>query len=556
MINQDLIKYIDIQLRRGLAWDKIKETLLSNGWTDDVIEENYKEVAKPVEEPAPNKPAEVIEPKEASPVQEAPQEYYRPAEPPQEPVSSVMPREEPKPERMMPLEHMAFEEPKPGNSKRLIIIGAIIGLVVLIGGGAAFAYYQYIFPQKIFYEAISNSIENIDTGAMQTTQSIHADVGVKEGVITLSEASQYKYFSGSLDMQASLDASGDIMKALWAGKLEVSAKTDAQAQDSIAASMDVELRTDNDIIYGTIKDIQGFLNLPIDKNLASEYQQYFTDNILNEWFEMSFPSDGQGLSYYAAFKNSYIAQLQKNTNDYKKLGSYLANAFKMKVIGSEKIEGDDCYHYQIAINQAGLWSLIKEYLDFGENVTDEQWQAYENDYNSQVWPILQKIDIQEWSTKKDPYIRKYSLQYNDNFDSNASMPLSSISLNYSGTFKKLINLIVEIPQNAKSVNELVDAFNNVNSNYVIKASLAQFMAGINDYKTKNGTYSGFISRSFGKDIIEYINSVGGDTAVAYTSRTKYCLAKQLFGGAGSWCIDYKGFSEISENCKKETYSCE
>lgn len=589
MINQELVKYIEVQLKRGLSWDEIKDILLSNGWTEDVIEENYKEVSKSIQPPEAIKPVETptviaqpIEPqniakpvetmqmqeKEINPIQEAPQEY-KISEPitPKETVINVMPKEEIKEEvkmeNLMPAEPVGFEEPKPRNTKKLMmILGIAIGALVLIGGGAAFAYYQFVFPQKVFYDVISNAAANIDMIANQSTVSFKADAELKqEALDMLSLDPSYKFISLSLNNQASVDLSGETaLKALWSGTIALNSKPDAQSQDSKQISLSAEIRTDNNVVYGAITDLQGLESLPLEKSLADEYQQYFTTNIKNQWVKFDLPVDSQGQSYYSEYKKEYNDQIQKNIENYNTFNPQIKKALKIKVMGSEKIEGDDCYHYQLTFDQQELWNLLKSVTQNSatEAISDTQWQTYQNDYNNIIWPSLQKANIELWATKKNSYIRKYQLTYNDNFANVSEVQISTISITSTGTVKKLTpgSVVVDVPQNTKDAMELLfSSYVNANKDYVIKADMLTFMDGISQYYATNKSYSGFISRSTGKDIIAHMDALGGGSTIAYTSKAKYCLAKELLSGEGSWCIDSTGFIGISSNCKKETYSC-
>jgi hypothetical protein len=88
--------------------------------------------------------------------------------------------------------------------------------------------------------------------------------------------------------------------------------------------------------------------------------------------------------------------------------------------------------------------------------------------------------------------------------------------------------------------------------------MAQLRTAADSFKTAKGTYVGFISAADGgHDLVTSLNNLGGEVAVAYTSKTKYCISKKLPALKKYVCIDNSPYSYISETqtCNKQTFLC-
>lgn len=612
MINQEIINYINFHLKKGVFWETIKKDLLDAGWPDADLEENYQQILKekiagsavyrePIEEKDLAVEENLIEPiKQDQPLESEPVELFNESEakpdfspiekynypevqennltPAQDYTTEPIDQEERDLGGVIenPIEQPITEEPEqvspisvgknPKKNLTAIIISLILFLLIVSGG--AFAYYEYIFPQQLFLKALDNISDNLDTRAMELSQSFVGSVSLKEPYQAYEK--NINNASLELNLKTEIDFNNDQKLVANAfGDLKVLAQ-EIQG-GTIEAKASFEARTDDNIVFFLAKEIVGlekaFEFFGENSEQAAETSQLLIQNFSNQW--ISAPISAYQLETYAEIKQSYEQAKQKLFDFYKANRADIIKVAKIKKIGSEKIENDDCFVFEINFNKAEMKKVFlnfASYYAYSPEIFESNLQFYEDNFENDVWPSLEKIEMKVWVTKNDPIFRKYSLAYEDNFENYPSSPFSSVFFTYDGTYKKLNSnsVIVYIPESTKTLEQAMESLMQIDygqtqsssKNSLTKALLDQASMLANIYKAENNTYIGFISKGGGAELINEMNSLGGRQAFVYTAKDKYCVIKELPETKDSWwCVDHTGYKGLSNNCTKNTYSC-
>lgn len=582
MINQELIKYIEFHLKNGSSWEKIKSDLMAAGWPNDAIEENYSQIEKSKPTVQEIKPLELVA--EEKPVQQNLADSFR--EPiddtlenlsanelkPNEPVTewpgvkeNIQPSvtelkpanfEQPKP--ITPIEPVRVAEPpvekivKPQKSFKGLIVGIISILLVVLAGGGAFAYYQYFYPQQLIASAIQDLLKTSPDKYFETSVLLTGDLSSKENMFT-PHINNTAYNYGSLTFNAKVDidtSDTNNLKATLSQNGEFTIKPSKDSTNSLSMSESFDGIENSNISYFKLNSVQGLENFGQQDSII----QFINQN-LNQWFELSSDQTGGATSSEEIMKQrqEFLALFTKD--DLSKIMQY-------KVLGSEKIENDDCFKYQVSFSKDALKNFLIKDQDLS---SDEKVQISTN-FDNNVWPVLQKSDFKVWVTKNNPYFRKYQIVYSDKFEDSFSLPLSEVSLNLQLIYKKLSAgaVTINVPQNIKSAVDLMASYDKISlqaqkistSDNKIKSTSYVLQQIAKFYQEQNKTYLNFVAKGDGLKLIQEINQQGGRAAFIYITKDKYCITKELIANPGTyWCIDNSGYYDVSNNCTKKTYSC-
>ncbi|MFA5009119.1 MAG: hypothetical protein WC534_00875 [Candidatus Paceibacterota bacterium] len=616
MINQELINYINFHLKKGVFWETIKKDLLDAGWPDADLEENYQQILKekisasansnsvyrePIEDqdltpiessvnltnqhqPLEEKPVELF--KEETTMADFPsnQEKYNYPEIQENnitPVENYAPEQLNQQERDLGPGMENFSEPfqaedpnlvtpvsvgkeKPKKNIKVLIISLVLFFLIL--GGGAFAYYEYVFPQQTFLKALDNFSNNLDTRAMEASQSVSAN-------FVLKPESKTSFDFNNLSLSANLKEEFDFnseqkLVANASGDINLYMQTKQGEAKKTSASF--ETRTDDNVIFFLVNSLIGIENVfeffGTESEMAVQTSQILRENIVNQW--ISAPISSYQIETYAQIKKIYEEQKQKLDDFYQANRADIIKMAKIKKIGSEKIEkdeNDDCFVYQVDFNKEETKKVLSSYLSYFK-INTNTGISTDSIFEDDVWPIIEKIKIKLWVTKNDPVFRKYSFAYEENFENDLSVDISSLSINFEGAYKKLNpNLItIYIPESTKTLEQAMETLMQIDygqsqstKDVDTKTLLDQASVLANTYKAQNNTYIGFISKGGGADLINQMNNLGGRAAFVYTAKDKYCITKELPDTKESWwCVDSAGYKGLSNNCTKKTYSCE
>lgn len=600
MINQELIKYIEFHLQNGSSWEKIKSDLMAAGWPNNAIEENYAQIAKPkaaeenksllVEE---IKPLELVA--EEKPVQQNPADNFRESiddtseklsvnEPkPIEPATSFTewagvkeniqaPVNEPAPinfeqtKPIAPIEATPVAQPpieritQPQKSSKGLIIGIIFILLIALAGGGAFAYYQYIYPQQVVASAMQNILKLDSDKYFEISASLFGDFTAKESLSINNEA--YNYASLTINAKTDIDASDENnIKSNFSQSADIAIKQSKSSTTSLIASERLEGLETNNTLYFKLNNFQGLESaLPIFRmeSMQNQIIQFVNQNVLNQWFILPLDQAGSNATPQEIIKQrqQIVSLLAANKNE-------LSKAIQYKALGSEKIENDDCFKYQLVFNKDALKSLLVKVL--GQQSESEQ-ASFSTYFDNTVWPFLQKTNFNVWATKNNPYFRKYQIIYLGGAQNEIGFAVSSLSANFQITYKKLSAgaVTINVPQNTKSAIDLLSSYEtmilkseqDLDNDEIIKSDTNKLQAFAEQYKNQNKTYWNFTAKGDGFTLVKDMNLAGGKTAFIYIAKDKYCITKELTLNPGTyWCIDNSGYAGVSNNCTQKTYSC-
>jgi len=587
--------------------ETIKKDLLDAGWPDADLEENYQQILKekisasansnsvyrePIEDqdltpiessvnltnqsqPLEEKPVELFKEETAMADFPSNQEKYNYPEIQENnitPVENYAPEQLNQQERDLGPGMENFSEPfqaedpnlvtpvsvgkeKPKKNIKVLIISLVLFFLIL--GGGAFAYYEYVFPQQTFLKALDNFSDNLETRAMELSQSVSAN-------FVLKPESKTPFDFNNLSLSANLKEKFDFnseQKLVANASGDVNLYMQTKQGETKKTSASFETRTDDNVIFFLVNSLIGIENVyeffGMESEMAVQTSQILRENIVSQW--ISAPISSVQLESYAEIKGQFEKIKQKFDDSYQANRADIIKMAKIKKIGSEKIENDDCFVYQVDFNKEETKKVFLSYISFSEINTDS---VFEED----IWPEIEKIKIKLWVTKNDPVFRKYSYIYEQNFENNSDVEFLSASFSLEGTYKKLNpNLItIYIPESTKTLEQALEALMQLDygqsqstKDVDTKTLLNQASVLANTYKAQNNTYIGFVSKGGGADLINQMNNLGGRAAFVYTAKDKYCITKELPDTKDSWwCVDSAGYKGLSNNCTKKTYSCE
>lgn len=583
MANLELVQYINSQIEKNIPWEKIKGDLLRVGWTLEIVEESYQQSLKDKapQESLAAKPAPAFLPEEPSPKMLSKEESLIQAETSAiqpEPLQQSASAEEPlkaEPIQQQPAQpaaptaafsNLAATLEKPKKKSWLVWIIVLVVLILGLAGGG-YAYYQYVYPQQIFYTAIEKGVKNFGNDkAGEITIALNGNIILKEGMplATIGKTPVYKYASFQGDLKTNYDISNiDNAKGTLSISAQASFKPEVQSSESINVNGLSELRLENNNLYLIIQELNAediFAEdvRPQVQALVQDFQGQWLGGVLSE------EDIRNTLRAYNQILEENKLKLSKNYDKYKK---DLKSAIQIKLLGSEKIENDDCFYYQIVLDKSGIKNLNKKILDDYAKENSMQSQYSEQRFENDIWPTLQTVDIKIWIAKKSSSLRKWSIAYNNNFEKYSDFSIASLSLNLSQAYKKLEpnTIAVAAPQSFKNFR---DVYSNLmqawplifkENDRSVQSNLEDLQIGAKNYYEANKTFVGFNTETSmsAPQIIKIINNFGGRAAFVYIAKDKYCITKELPDTKGVyWCIDNNGYAGVSNNCTKKTYSCQ
>jgi len=550
MLNQELVKYISFQLNKKIAWEEIKKPLLAKGWTEPVLEENYQEILKTrlfstsVSEQKPQLTQEVT----ATPKEEIKPAFVFEAEK-EKAIESVTPTEQASPQEGLPefnpeLRAEPIEQPKQDivnifepkkespKKKGLLVPILFVILVLLLVGGGVFAYFTYFenTPEKIMDKTLNN-LSKVKSGEYYGSLNLNVneitDEATKNALVPEDLSKLTANFTGFFDVNDSNDIKGSLL-------VDTSI-----AMVSQNATANFEIGMTGNALYGLVNSVY----LP----QSAEMQRNIMSLLTSSWVKYDIPDvDGQKISSVISARTGDLfndAQFKKD----------LVSALSVKLIGTEKIDGVDCYHGQVSLNKDGTKIILREL----EKDVDQA--VFDSDYGDFFDNILSKVDIQAWIGKSDLLLHKIYVKSNVEVDGHPAVLDLSIGIKNQNKQVKFT-----VPELTKNWNDIMgslgmaflqDQATNTDPNILIKDQMEQLSIVADLFKNTKGTYVGFVSSVDGKKISDKITSLGGKVAGVVTAKDSYCIATKLLDNAGYWCIDSKGNSLISNNCTKKTYSC-
>jgi hypothetical protein len=312
------------------------------------------------------------------------------------------------------------------KSKKGLLIGLVIALVVLVlGGGAAAAYFGYVVPNKpenVLKTALVNGF------AQNKVDSEHfngkVSVTDKTSNMTLSGT-----FNGGSTAKGAFDMTADI--------------------DAVVTKVKLDVRSvDGDTVYlrvGGLNGLPELLNAYGGGTATSSSEMAAYASIIgilnNQWIEIN-------QSILSQLGAADMGSFKITDADRTKIGNaYEAHQFLtvQEKLGDEKISDMASYHYKVAINKAEL----KDFMVAVKDAKLDSIKLTQDDitqFNDAVKNIdFTKYPVDVWVSKDKKLIDQVSFSYSN----------KDVALSARATIIDYKPVTVTKPEGAKSLLEII-----------------------------------------------------------------------------------------------------
>lgn len=308
-------------------------------------------------------------------------------------------------------------------SKKLILIGAI--LFLLIGGGAG-AYFGYIVPNRpenVWKSAMSNTtkgydklLEIQDSNKDKKTVKVDSNFEIKSKEVGAS-------VNGSFTSQSNATKSKSNFEVSMLG-----AKLSIDVMSNLA-----ELKDDS-ALYVRLNGIDGLLqNSPSLSGVAK------TAN--NQWFmiDKSTITDASNKDLSEVNNKLDVSDIVNKVGDsakkYVLTDDSTTSVFDAsEFVGKEDVDGRKQYHYKVGANKDNLKKFVKDLAEGVESTNtykdimgDYQKPIFNDQISKEIDGIDDKSKVDVWVDAKTKLIRKIKISYGDDKKS-----FTEIGLNYDG----------------------------------------------------------------------------------------------------------------------------
>lgn len=239
-----------------------------------------------------------------------------------------------------PLAPTAMAPVPPKGKRKGLMIGLIIGVVLLVlGGGAAAAYFGYYLPNKP---------ENILKQALYNDLTTDAPASKLEGEFSVKQKDSDETFAGTVDAVFNENGSFDMTATL----------------DALVTTLSFDVRSvDGKSLYARVGGLEGLPEI-IGSTDAVETQSLaaLLEAFNDQWFEINNSLLQQATD--GSFKSFDFSNFSEK--DAKKVADlYAANSFFVvkQTLADEKASGVDSYHYKVAIDRGKLINFLKGVKD-------------------------------------------------------------------------------------------------------------------------------------------------------------------------------------------------
>lgn len=312
--------------------------------------------------------------------------------------------------------------PVRSGKKKLSLLAIIVGIIVLVLGASAAAYFAYYLPnqpENILKSALANSF------AKDKVTSVHFN-----GEINTKDADNQGLsvgFKGATGQQGQLDMTAEI--------------------DAMLTTIAVDVRSlDGKTLYAKVGGLEGLPELlgATDGPAAAGYASLLA-TIDDQWYEIN-----QSL-LKEVLGTSFDGGLLTNEDRQKLAQAYDKHPFLkvQETYADEKINGHDSYHYKVAIDNDALKSFVKDLKDAKLSLFTLN-QAVVDGINDTIDQTdFSKYPVEVWIAKDSKMFTQFK-QTVQQGDTTTDIRLTITD--YNKTFT------VEKPEDAKSILEIVGPF--------------------------------------------------------------------------------------------------
>lgn len=308
---------------------------------------------------------------------------------------------------------------KPNNRKLKTILLAL-GVIFLIAGGGAYAYFGIIVP---------NQPENVMKAMIANT--FNAKTLKSSGQLEI-KSGDYKYL---VDIESATDVS-DFQNP----KLSMRFNADLQVTNLVA---DVRL-LDNELFFN-LSGLDGIeqlaqSQLSMNPEMAEAISGVF-DSILGQWFIVNKSLVTEAIDF---------SQISQSEIDAIKQAADGVEFFDIVTVhDDEQVKGSDAYHYTVRPSNEGIKIFLDDLVGktlAGEEVTQEDIDKLKEQIDSN--PILEDSTLDVWVYKSSKLLAKTQIELteeNEEYVSNSTTEF----------FDYNEPLTIEKPESPKSIMELM-----------------------------------------------------------------------------------------------------
>lgn len=328
-----------------------------------------------------------------------------------------------------------------GKRKRLWLAAGVVGVIVLIGGGTAAAYYGLIVPnqpQRIAQEAVANTLNQ------DKVQSAYFEGDVTFEGGDVSESVSGVTFKGAISKTGAIDLNVSISTVLTKIGLDVT------SDDGKTLYLKVSGLKGLDQLVGAFA---GASSTPEQTAALTSLITSINDN----WFMI----DQSLLKQFGGEAGSLTTSTLSN-EDAKRLGEIYKNHQFIEVhnkLASEDIHGVPSHHFHAGIDKDQLVGFLNEVK--AANIASLPVEQSTIDQVNKV--DFTKYPIELWVSKKDRLLTQVSTSF-DESGTKYKVRVALYDFNKSVTIQK--------PDNAKSILELLTSLAPLANGFIGGTGLA------------------------------------------------------------------------------------
>ncbi|MCK9393404.1 hypothetical protein M0Q03_01215, partial [bacterium] len=513
MITKELLDYITYQLDHGESWEGTRGDLSSSGWAINVLDEAYLQVMTKKKEAAmaqlPNPLVEVAS--ESGNTSVSPEQVKN-----SNPEKTLIKSPLTPTESGISVPGVRKQEQPKGKGKLIGLISIIVVVLVLIGG-SAFAYFNYIYSDNVLARIFVNS-QNLESGEFSGKIKFEYTPSEKTKEEILAEIPiEVNKMKGEFDLSGRYN-----FKNKENVKMDVIVKANSKSENDASYGIDSEWKIIDNAIYGKVNNLVA----------PQELDQYVASAkliALSRWIKLY--ASGQDEESISVKLINARKEIQKNSNEINK---NLIKAVSLQFQGFENNDNILCSKFKVVFDKQKtreLFIVLAKEKNLSEDEINETLVAYDKVYEDLIKNINANISVGVF----DSLIHNASIVFTGPLEGG----MSTIDINVSS---KKENSDIKVDDIA-DFTEIEKIFEDMSSAIVaisqeiddsIKSAMQQAKDIAESYKALKGTYINFDTSIDGEKIIkENINSWGGNAVTIFTTKEKYCLSKDLINALGT-----------------------
>ncbi len=541
MITQDLLNYIQGEIRKGTPQDIIKSNLLSNGWDEKDVAEGVLNIQTKINNDVPKPP-------ENGPVANSSFQKSFIAQP------------------IISIEKLNIKtEPlnKPIAKKKLfIVLLPILAVVIIVG--AYFGYGYYVANQITFGGAVIKTIQAFSSNQIKSGQlSVSGEftskdvgnnfsdliplVGVQQTVNKINDVSIKLDYSSIIQENSdkNIETDGNIAGSLKYSIVGLQSTTSAQ-------EFSLKYKSFADKTYLSVQTLPAITSSFISPDIIKRYLSswfYVSKDIINSYSGPFIDNVSSSTIISENIKNDIIDFVDKS-------GAFIVLDKKLEVAGNGALV--NAIYFKIDWDKYSD-GLIKISKDISENLNINYQSSYEDMIKNEIQAIKEfpvKNSVFKVLIGTDGYIHGY-YSYSDLLDKDNN-DIGSLKINVIGdNYNKLF--VIDRPTDARDIKDIfVDISNLINgqnntisqtdaSNYskarVVIQDLGNMRVQGEIYYNSNNSYAGLCTTK--SDFTTTINKIKqdiGNTVSCFASSNKWAASVQLPGTTYGYCVDSTAFS--------------